>query len=385
MATTRRRTRPIPFYQHSLGRAELDAIAEVFAGPILTTGETVAKFERRFAEYVGRRHALGVMSCTGALHIALVALGIGPGDEVITTPMTFVASSLAIMEAGATPVFVDVEPDTGNIDATRVEAAITERTRAILPVHLYGQMVDMRALRTIADRHHLRIVEDTAHCIEGNRDGIRPGELSDAACYSFYATKSITCGEGGAVVTDDQELAKSLRLLRLHGVTKTAHDREREGFQHWDTVTLGWKYNMDNIQAAILLPQIDRIDADWQRRKELAALYEKRLRTVPQVRVPVTRPGVSHAQHLFTVWIGDDRRDAVVNGLRELGVGAMVNYDAIHPHTLFRERLGTKVGDFPHAERIGRETISLPLHARLEPEEVDGVVDALRSVLEEAR
>ncbi|MEK6225056.1 MAG: DegT/DnrJ/EryC1/StrS family aminotransferase [Chloroflexota bacterium] len=384
MATTKRRTRPIPFYQHGLGRAELDAIAGVFAGPILTTGETVAQFERRFAEYLGRRHALGVMSCTGALHIALLALGIGPGDEVITTPMTFVATSLAIMETGATPVFVDVEAETGNIDAARVEAAITERTRAILPVHLYGQMVDMRALRAIADRHDLRIVEDAAHCIEGSRDGVRPGDLSDAACYSFYATKSITCGEGGAVVTDDTELAKSLRLLRLHGVTKTAHDREREGFQHWDTVTLGWKYNMDNIQAAILLPQLDRIDRDWQRRKELGALYEERLRTLPDVRFPATRPSVAHARHLFTIWIGGDRRDAVVKGLRALGIGAMVNYDAIHPHTLFRERLKTKIGDFPQAERIGRETISLPFHARLEPEEVDGVVDALRSVLDEA-
>jgi dTDP-4-amino-4,6-dideoxygalactose transaminase len=385
MATTKSRARSIPFYQHGLGKAELEAIARVFAGPILTTGETVAEFERRFAEYVGRRRVLGVTSCTGALHISLLALGIGPGDEVITTPMTFVASSLAILEAGAKPVFVDVERDTGNLDASLVEAAITDRTRAILPVHLYGQMVDMRALRAIADRHRLRIVEDAAHCIEGSRDGVRPGELSDAACYSFYATKSITCGEGGAVATDDERLAASVRLLRLHGVTKTAFDREREGFQHWDTATLGWKYNMDNIQAAILLPQLDRIDADWHQREALATRYEERLAGIAGVRIPVTRQGARHARHLFTVWIENGRRDVVVKGLRERGIGAMVNYDAIHPHTVFRERLGTGVGDFPNAERIGQQTVSLPLHARLDRDAVDDVVDAIRAILDEAR
>lgn len=385
MATTKHRTRSIPFYQHGLGKAELEAIARVFAGPILTTGETVAEFERRFGEYLGRRHVLGVTSCTGALHISLLALGIGPGDEVITTPMTFVASSLAILEAGARPVFVDVEEDTGNMDASLVEAAITERTRAILPVHLYGHMVDMRALRAIADRHRLRIVEDAAHCIEGSRDGVRPGDLSDAACYSFYATKSITCGEGGAVATDDEQLAASLRLLRLHGVTRTAFDREREGFQHWDTKTLGWKYNMDNIQAAILLPQLDRIDRDWHQREALATRYEQRLAGIAGVRIPRTRSGARHARHLFTVWIENSRRDAVVKGLRERGIGAMVNYDAIHTHTVFRERLGTGIGDFPNAERIGAETVSLPLHARLDPDAVDDVVDAVRVILEEAR
>jgi dTDP-4-amino-4,6-dideoxygalactose transaminase len=385
MASTQRRTKPIPFYQHGLGPAELDRIATVFAGPILTTGDVVVEFERRFSDYVERRHALGVTSCTGALHMALLALGVGPGDEVITTPMTFVATSLAILETGATPVFVDVEHDTGNIDVALVEAAITERTRAILPVHLYGQMVDMRALRTIADLHRLRIVEDAAHCIEGSRDGVRPGQLSDAACYSFYATKSITCGEGGAVTTDNEELAKILRLLRLHGVTKTAFDREREGFQHWDTVTLGWKYNMDNIQAAILLPQLERIDDDWHSREALAARYEERLANLRGLELPRTRPGVRSARHLFTVWVKNGRRDAVLQGLRERGIGAMVNYEPIHAHKLFRERLGTRIGQFPNAERIGRETISLPLHARLDATSVDEVADALDSSVTNTR
>ncbi|HEX6513902.1 MAG TPA: DegT/DnrJ/EryC1/StrS family aminotransferase, partial [Chloroflexota bacterium] len=236
----------VPFFRHDLGRDELDSVAEVIQGLILTTGDTVARFEQEFASCLGRKHALGVTSCTGALHLSLLGLGVGPGDEVITTPMTFIATATSILEAGATPVFVDVEPGTGNLDAARVEVAITERTKAIMPVHLYGQMCDMRALRQIADRHKLFIVEDAAHCVEGTRDGIRPGELGDTACFSFYATKNLTCGEGGAVVTDDSELAERLRLLRLHGMTKNAFDRYREGYQHWDMVMLGWKYNMDN-------------------------------------------------------------------------------------------------------------------------------------------
>src|SRR6266550_6858007 len=253
-------TTKIEFFRHDLGEPELRAVAEVLAGPILTTGETVGRFERRFAEYLGRGHAIGVTSCTGAMHISLLALGIGPGDEVITTPLTFIATAAAIAETGAKPVFVDVERETGNLDAARVEAAITPRTKAILPVHLYGQMCDMRALRSIADRHGLAIIEDAAHCIEGERDGVRPGQLSDAACFSFYATKNLTCGEGGAMTLNDDALAERLKLLRLHGMTRMAQESAREGYRHWDMVVMGWKYNMSNVEAALLLPQFDRMD-----------------------------------------------------------------------------------------------------------------------------
>ncbi|HUN96507.1 MAG TPA: aminotransferase class I/II-fold pyridoxal phosphate-dependent enzyme, partial [Bradyrhizobium sp.] len=207
----------VPFYRHDLGKPELDAIAAVFATPILTTGDFTEEFERRFAQLTGRRHALGVTSCTGAMHMALMALGIGPGDEVITTAMSFIATATAILEAGATPVFVDVERDTGNIDPAAVSAAVSSRTKAILPVHLYGLMCDMRALKRIGDRHSLAIVEDCAHCIEGSRDGLRPGDASAAACYSFFATKNLSCGEGGALAFDDTSLLQKLRLLRLHG------------------------------------------------------------------------------------------------------------------------------------------------------------------------
>src|SRR5262249_36398660 len=217
---------PIPFFQHDLGTEEVEAFRVALAGPILTTGDAVASFERRLADFLAVPHAIGMTSCTAALHLALLALGIGPGDEVLTTPMPFIATPTAILQAGARPVFVDVEPDTGNLDAARLETVIGPRTRAIMPVHLFGQMCDMRAIRAIADRHRLVVIEDAAHCLEGLRDGIRPGMLSEAACFSFYATKSITAGEGGAVITRDAALAERLHLLRQQGLTSSAAERE---------------------------------------------------------------------------------------------------------------------------------------------------------------
>jgi len=371
----------VPFFLHDLGQAELDAIAAVFAGPMLTTGETVDLFESRFAGYLGCRHVVGLTSCTGALHLAMLALGIRPGDEVITTPMTFAATATAILEAGAKPVFVDVDQHTGLIDVDRIEAAITQRTRMILPVHLYGQMCDMRAIRSIAGRHGLRVVEDAAHCIEGTRDGVRPGELSDAACFSFYATKNITCGEGGALATNSAELAAKVRLLRLHGMTKTASDRAREGYAHWDLAVLGWKYNMDNIQAAMLLPQMDRLEANWHKRSQLAQHYEEMLTSIRGIARPRTVTAARHAWHLFPIWVAAERRDELISRLQAKGIGAVVNYRPVHLLTLFRQECGHREGDFPHAERIGACTLSLPFYPRMPLDHVDQVIKALQDSL----
>src|SRR6185436_247562 len=374
---------PIPFFMHDLGEPEIEEVRRVLAGPILTTGEVVAKFERRFADYLGRRHALAVTSCTGALHLSLLALGIGAGDEVITTPMTFIATSTAIIEAGAKPVFVDVEPDTGNLNASLIEAAITPRTKAIIPVHLYGQMCDMRAIRKVADKHGLFVIEDAAHCVEGMRDGIRPGELGDTACFSFYATKTLTCGEGGALVTDRDALVEKLRLLHHHGMTKTAADRHREGYQHWDMTVLGWKYNMDNIHAALLLPQLERLEENWHRRETVAQWYVQRLKECSGLSFISPKPGVRHARHLFPVWIGNGRRDGIIQGLQREGIGVVVNYRAIHLLTYFRETFDFRVGIFPHAERIGNETMSLPFYPAMSEKQVVAVTDTLSRLLKE--
>jgi len=375
----------VPFYRHDLGERELGAIAEVFRGPILTTGDVVTEFEKAFAAYLGRRHALAVTSCTGAMHMALLALNIGPGDEVITTPMTFIATAAAILEAGAKPVFVDVEPDTGNIDAKAVEAAITPRTKAILPVHLYGLLCDMRALRKVADAHGLAIVEDSAHCVEGIRDGVRPGALSDVACFSFYATKNLTCGEGGALVTDNSELLESLRMLRLHGMTKSAADRHREGYQHWDMKILGWKYNMDNIQAAILIPQLQRLVVKLVDRERLARRYNERLGRLNWLQIPAVPKDTVHARHLYPVWIDAALRDRMIKGLQERGVQTVVNYRAIHQTSYLRQELGYKDGAFPIAESIGDRAISLPFYPGMPDDYIDIVCDAVEQVAAEAR
>ena len=367
----------IPFYRHDLGKPELDEIARVLKGTILTTGEFVSEFENKFAGYLGCRNVVACMSCTGAMHIALTGLGVGPGDEVITTPMTFIATSAAIIQAGAKPIFVDVEPDTGNIDVSCIEAAITARTKAIIPVHLYGQMCDMRAMRKMADRHGLVIVEDSAHCVEGERDGVKPGQLSEAACFSFFATKNLACGEGGAVAVNDDTLAAKLRLLRTHGMTKTSSDREKEGYQHWDMVCMGWKYNMDNIHAAILLPQMKMIGEKWSRRQHLVDRYISGLSGIRGLSWPRRLPG-RHANHLFTVWVDVLQRDDVISKLGKQGVPAVVNYRAIHQLTYFRDAFGLKRGDFPVAESIGDSTLTLPLFCSMTDEQVDEVCLALR-------
>ncbi|MBI4534459.1 MAG: DegT/DnrJ/EryC1/StrS family aminotransferase [Candidatus Melainabacteria bacterium] len=375
----------VPFFVHSLGKEELDSVAEVLSGPILTTGVQVARFEHSFATLLGCRHAIAVTSCTGALHMSLLALGIGPGDEVITTPMTFIATATAILETGARPVFVDVEPETGNLNASLIEKAITQRTRAILPVHLYGHMCDMYAIKEIADRHGLYLIEDAAHCLEGERDGVRPGQLSSAACFSFYATKSLTSGEGGAIVTNDDSLADKLRLLRLHGMTKSLAERHQEGYTHWDMTMLGWKYNMDNIQAALLLPQLKRIEDNWRKRESLAYYYQERLSGIKGLAWPICLPNVRHARHIFSIWTDSQLRDSVVSDLQNSGIGVVVNYRAIHLLSYFRQTFGFQNDDFPAAEQIGHTTLSLPCYPGMPEEHVNFVTERLRHFLLEEK
>ncbi len=373
----------VPFYRHDLGEPELAMLREVLAQPILTTGAYTERVERRLAELLGARHALCLSSCTGALHLSLLALGIGPGDEVITTPLTFVATATAILEAGARPVFADVEPGSGNLDPGAVAAAITPRTKAIMPVHLYGLMCDMRALRRIADRHDLALIEDAAHCLEGLRDGIRPGQLAATACFSFYATKNLTCGEGGALVTDDTALYERLRLLRLHGVTKTADERHREGYTHWDMALLGWKYNMSNIEAAILLPQFERLAGKLAQRDELARRYVDLLAGLPGVRVPDQLAGERcvHAHHIFPVLIERLPRDAVLAGLLQRDIEVVINYRPVHLLQYFRQTFGHRPGEFPVAEQLGNALISLPFYPGMQLEHVDLVVARLAETL----
>jgi len=371
----------VEFYKHNISQKDIDNVAEVLNSLFLTTGETVKQFEKRLSQYLECNYAIGVTSGTAALHLSLLAYEIGSGDEVITTPMTFIATANAIIYAGATPVFVDVEPDTANINANLVESVITSRTKAILPVHLYGQMCDMKRVKEIADKYHLVVIEDAAHAIEASREAIRVAGLSDATCFSFYATKSITSGEGGAIAVNNQEIAEKLEKLRLHGMSKGAADRYSKKYEHWDMEMLGWKCNMSNIQAALLLNQLENIEKYWQRREEICHMYEDAFKNNSQVSCLQVLPSSKSARLMFTILVPPEKRDSILWKLQENGVGVAVNYRAIHLLSYYRQTYGYKRGMFPIAEKIGDSTITLPLYPRLTNEEVEYVIRTVKEAV----
>lgn len=358
----------VPFFKHSVGEEEKRAVIEALDSDFLTTGSYVKKFEEKFSEYVRVKNTAGVMSCTAALHLSLLACGIGPGDEVITTPQTFVATTLAILHCGATPVLVDVEPFTGNIDATKIEEKITEKTKAIIPVHLYGQICDMLLIRSIANRHHLYIIEDAAHALTSSRGSVRVGQLGDLSCFSFYATKSITCGEGGAVCTNNAELHEKVMNLRTHGMSTDAAQRFSGKYKHWDLTSIGWKYNMDNIKAAMLLPQLNKA----QRHRDQRMLHYRKYCSLldPGIKRPAILDEVESDYHLFTIWVDPEKRDQILWGLQEKEIGATVNYRSINLLSALSKKLGWHSGQFPNSELIGNSTISLPLYPSLTEDQV---------------
>lgn len=372
----------VPFYLHNLEESDIERIDNVLRSPFLTTGKVTGEFETKFAAYLEIDHVVGLTSCTMALFLALKTLGVGPGDEAITTPISFVATANTIMHAGAVPVFVDVEKETGNIDASKIEAAITERTKAIVPVHLYGQMADMKAIQAIAKKYGLLVVEDAAHAVESSRDGYRSGHLGDAAAFSFYATKNLTCGEGGALATTDADLAENLKKMRLHGMTKNAADRyHAKRYEHYDVEMLGYKCNMDNLHAALLVEQLDRLDSLNSRRQAICERYESVLGDINAVDFPKVLPGSKSARHLFTIWVDPQRRDDILWKLQEREIGVAVNFRAIHLMKLYRERFGYAEGSYPNAESISQRTITLPLYPKMSDEQVDYVLQALREIV----
>ena len=363
----------IEFYKHNVGSAEIKNVQKVLRSLFLTTGSYVDEFEESLSEYLSVQHTVGLTSCTAALHLSCIAAGVKPGDEVITTPMSFVATSNSIIMAGGRPVFVDVEHDTGNIDASLIEKAITEKTRAIMPVHLYGQMVDMKKILTIAKKHKLEVIEDAAHALESERDGIKPGQKSYGACFSFYATKSITSAEGGAFSTNLKGVAKLVKKLRSHGITSELAQRVRTGLTAYDVDVLGWKYNMDNVQGALLTPQLKKAEAVWKKRERIAKQYRKALKHLP-LEMPTEYKNSKHGRHIFPIWVDSNKRDRILKYINSHGVGAVINYPSIHLFTFYRKTYGTKPGMFPNCERIASSEISLPLYSKLKDNEVDYII-----------
>lgn len=373
----------IEFYKHNLDTNDKRELKKILDSLFLTTGDKVKEFETTFASYVGAKYSVGMTSCTNALELALKYYELTEGDEVITTPMSFIATANAVEYCGAKPIFVDVEANTGNIDVSLVEKAITKRTKAIMPVHLYGQMCDMKALRKLADKHNLKIIEDAAHCVEGERDGVKVGQLGDVACYSFYATKNLTSGEGGAISCNDQKIYEWMLSARQHGMTKNAADRYSKKYEHYDMDFLGNKCNMSNLQAALLVNQIKRLDGLLTKKNKLAEKYDKGFAKNRYIKIPEVLKGSRHARHLYTIWVNPQRRDKYMREMQEFGIGVAVNFRPIHLMKYYREKYGYKIGDYPIAEMIGDSTITIPFYPKLTQQEVKYIIGTINHVVNE--
>ncbi len=380
----------IPYCLPTLDESEIDEVVDTLRSGWLTTGPKVTRFEETFRNYVGTEHAAAVNSCTAGLHLSLAALDIGPGDEVITTTLTFCATANVAVHLGATPVLADICLDDYNLDPADVERRITPKTRAIMPVHYAGQPCRMDELMEIAERHNLAVIEDAAHAVGAEYKGKSIGGIGHTTSFSFYATKNMTTGEGGMVTTNDAELANKIRLLTLHGMSHDAWDRYTDkGSWYYEVLAPGYKYNMMDIQAALGIHQMEKLESFIEERKHQAELYQRYLGDLEEIILPATRPDVRHVWHLYPIRVVADRleidRSEFIEALRERGIGTSVHFIPVHKHPWYREHYGYQPTDFPNAEAVYEGLISLPLYPRLGEDGVGRVAEAVRDVVRRNR
>jgi dTDP-4-amino-4,6-dideoxygalactose transaminase len=374
------------FGQPLIEEAEIEEVVKSLRAAWLGTGPKVGAFEKLVAEYKGVKHAVAVNSCTAGLHLSCLVLGLQPDDEVIVPAMTFCATINAVIHAGATPVLVDVEGHSFNVDPEEVRRKISRRTKAIMPVHFAGRACNMGALKSLAREHDLRIIEDCAHAIETEYCGQKAGAMGDCGVLSFYSTKNIVTGEGGMLLTNDNEIAARAKILALHGMSQDAWRRfSDDGYKHYDVVEVGFKYNMMDLQAAIGMHQIKRVELYWRRRLEIWNRYNSAFADLP-VTIPAPLDNESrHALHLYTVLINEDEagitRDEFITRLHGCNIGTGVHYRSIPVHPVYQRRFGWRPEDYRNAQAIGQSTASLPLSAKLSDEDVEDVIDAVRHVL----
>jgi dTDP-4-amino-4,6-dideoxygalactose transaminase len=379
----------LPFALPEIGDEEIAEVVDTLKSGWVTTGPKARRFEQDFSAFLGDTglHAIAVNSATAGLHLALEALGIGPGDEVITTTHTFTSTAEVVRYLGADVVLVDIDPASLNIAPAAVEAAITPRTKAIMPVHYAGLAADMPALLAIARKHGLKVVEDAAHALPTTCGGRLVGTLdSDATVFSFYANKTITTGEGGMLVTRDEALARRARVMRLHGMSRDAFDRFTATVPSWyyEIVAPGFKYNLTDIAAALGIHQLRRARAFQQQRETLATLYDQAFEGLPLVTPPRPAAGDLHAWHLYVVRLTEGagiERDRFIEALFAAGIGCSVHYIPLHLHPYWRDRYGLRPGQFPHSQRAFERMVSLPLYTRMGRPEVERVAAAVRAAL----
>jgi dTDP-4-amino-4,6-dideoxygalactose transaminase len=374
------------FGEPAIGEEEIAEVVATLRSGWIGTGPRVARFEEQFRSYQTAEHAIAVGSCTAALHLSVIAAGIGPGDEVILPGLTFCATANAVLHAGAVPVLADSDPDTMNLDVEDVASKTTARTRAIIPVHFAGRPCEMDPLCELAASRDLKIIEDCAHAVETRYRGRPAGTFGDFGCFSFYATKNVTTGEGGMILTRREEDAARVKVLALHGMSKDAWKRfGDDGYKHYQVVERGFKYNMMDLQAAMGIHQLRRVERNWERRRDIWARYQEAFGDLP-LRLP-TEPAADtrHAYHLYTVLVDEANtgfsRDSFLDQLRHESIGAGVHYVALPEHPYYQDTLGWTPDDCPEAVRIGRQTVSLPLSPRLSDEDVQSVIDAVHTII----
>ena len=381
----------MPFCLPDVSEAEIESVTAAVRSGWWAKGPRTIEFEKKFAEYVGAKHCIGLNSCTAALHLALLAKGIGPGDEVITTPLTFAASANTILHVGATPVFADIDMDTGLIDPKEIEKKITSKTRAVVPVHYSGLAADLGEIGKLCDAHGLFLSEDAAHAVETRYNGELIGKKPrGAVSYSFYATKNLACGEGGALITDDDELAQKVRVLSCHGMSAGAWNRYgKEGSWRYDIEEPGYKYNMFDIQASLALIQLARMDDMQCRRFECVKVYEEAFKDVPELILQKTPDYCGHSRHLYILRIDESRltisRDQFIEELKKRNVGVSVHFIALHTMSAYIKRFGYKPEDFPKAYAYSESEISLPLYSTLGADNARYVAEAVLDVVAKHR
>lgn len=377
----------LPFSKPCISDAAIQDVVTCLKSGWLATGPFVQKFEEDLCTYLESPHAHSLASATAGLFFAVQALDLQPGDEVITTPLTFVATANAIAVRGARPVFVDIEPSTRNLDVTLVKAAITERTKAIMPVHFAGLPVDLDPLYALARDHNLTVIEDAAHAIGTHYKGRKIGSFGDVQIFSFYANKTMTTGEGGCLTTRSDSFAEKVRLLRFHGISQTAWDRfTKKGSQHYDVIQVGYKANMMDLQGALGIHQLRAVDGFIEKRTHLAERYSELLSCYKMLRLPA-KPAYDHKHswHLYTVVLDSAQaglsRDQLIAALKEHNIGTGLHYNPVHLFPYYRDTFGYKEGDFPRAEQVGANILSLPLFPEMTLREQDRVISALQKIL----
>jgi len=377
----------LPYAQPLIGQEELEEVIETLKSGWLSRGPRCAEFEERFARFVGSRHAVAVNSCTAAMFLTLKALGIGSGDEVITTPLTFAATANVIIHTGARPVFADINPQTLNIDPAEIAKKISSRTRALMPVHYAGQACEMDGIQALARASGLKVLEDAAHALYTRYKGRMVGSIGDVTAFSFYVTKNLMTGEGGMLTTNDEELARKVRLLSLHGMDADAWKRyTAKGSWHYQVVLPGYKCNMTDMQAALGLKQLERLPSMQAVREAYAQSYDEGLKDLPGVTLPYVDTEGRHAWHLYVIQVNEKKagmsRERFIDELKQRGIGTSVHFIPLHLHPYYQTAYGYQEGDFPVAEEAFRKLVSLPLYPKMTRQDVERVIHAVRDIVE---